>query len=59
MIEYLEYLNLNGLTFSIGFDNPTDTEWDSDFKIVFAVDYCSIPVFYDYWGEQMSFIGEL
>ena len=59
MIEYLEYLNLYGLSFRIGFDNPTDTEWDSDCRIVFAVDYCTMPVLYDYWGMQMSFVGDL
>lgn len=59
MLNYYEYLNLNGLSFKIGFDRETDTEFDSDFKIVFGVDYCDMPVFYDYWGQQMSFVGEL
>lgn len=59
MINYAEYFNLYGLSFVIGFDRESDTEWDSDFKIVLGVDYCGDPIFYDYWGNQMSFIGEL
>lgn len=59
MLNYLEYFNLSGLSFSIGFDREADTEWDSDFKIVLAVDYCGMPVFYDYWGNGISFVGDL
>ena len=59
MINYAEYWNLYGLSFKIGFDREADTECDSDFKMVFAVDYCGDPVVYDYWGTQMSFIGVL
>lgn len=56
MINYAEYLNLYGLSFKIGFDVDNDAE---DFKMVLGVDYCCDPVIYDYWGEQMSFIGTL
>lgn len=59
MIGYLEYLNLYGLSFSIGFDRESDTEVDIDFKIVLGIDYCGMPVFYSYWGNDISFIGEL
>lgn len=59
MINYLEILNLKGLSFVIGFDRETDTEFDSDFKNVFGVDYCGMVVLYDYWGNYISFIGEL
>lgn len=59
MINYAEYFNLYGLSFSIGFDREDDTEWDNDFRIVLAVDYAGIPIVYDYWGNCMSFIGEL
>lgn len=59
MIGYLEYFNLYGLSFSIGFDRETNTEDDKDFKIVCAVDYCGMPIVYDYWGNVLSFIGEL
>lgn len=59
MINYMEYLNLKGLSFVIGFDREADTEWDTDFKIVFGVDYCGMVVLYDYWGTMMSFIGDL
>ncbi len=59
MINYAEYLNLVGLSFTIGFDRECDTEFDSEFKIVFGVDYCGMPVIYNYWGHQMSFIGDL
>jgi len=57
MINYCEYLNLYGLSFKIGFDVDNDAENDS--KIIFGVDFCGMPVLYDYWGNSMSFIGEL
>lgn len=57
MINYAGYLNLYGLSFKIGFD--VDNDVDNDSKIIFGVDYCDMPVFYDYWGNGMSFIGEL
>lgn len=59
MLNYFEYLNLKGLSFGLGFDRESDTEDDSDFRIVLSLDYCGSPIFYDYWGQQMSFIGEL
>lgn len=57
MINYAGYLNLYGLSFKIGFD--VDNDADNDSKIIFGVDYCNDPVLYDYWGNQMSFVGEL
>lgn len=59
MIGYFEYLNLYGLSFSIGFDREADIEFDKDSRIVLGVDYCGMPVVYDYWGNCMSFIGDL
>lgn len=57
MINYAEVLNLYGLCFKIGFD--VDNDADNDSKIIFGIDYCGDPIFYDYWGNGMSFIGEL
>ena len=57
MLNYCKYLNLYGLCFKIGFDNDNDA--DDDYKIIFGVDYCGSPIFYSYWDNDMSFIGEL
>lgn len=59
MLNYLEYLNLNGLSFKIGFDWEADIEWNNDCKIIWGIDYCGIIVLYNYWGTYVSFIGGL
>lgn len=59
MINYAEYFNLYGVSFVIGFDRESDTEFDSDFKLVLGVDYYGMPIFYDYWGNHMDFIEDL